>query len=137
MTSVNDFLMENVDTKPETREVKFKRFKSPFVIKSLTEDENSVIQKDATRKIKDKQTRQVISQLDQSKYIDLMVLNSVVTPDLNSEQIQKSWNCLANPVGVLKKMLRAGEYIELMQQVQDLSGFDMEDVEELKDEVKN
>ncbi|APX72716.1 hypothetical protein M5C72_06300 [Companilactobacillus allii] len=129
--------MENVDTKPETKEIQFKRFKSPFVIKSLTEDENSVIQKDATRKTKDKQTRQIVSQLDQSKYADLMIVASVVSPDLNSEQIQKSWNCMADPVGVLKKMLRAGEYIELMQQVQELSGFDLEDVEDLKDEVKN
>ncbi|WP_416353929.1 phage tail assembly chaperone [Agrilactobacillus fermenti] len=135
--SINDFLAENVDSKPETREVKFPRFKSPFVIQSVTAEQNETFQRNATRKVRDKLTRQITTELDQNKYVDMLVTASVITPDLNNEQLQKSWNSLADPAGVLKKMLRAGEYGDLTNEIQDLSGFDAEDVNQLSDEVKN
>ncbi|WDT65116.1 hypothetical protein NV391_09105 [Companilactobacillus crustorum] len=137
MADVKDFLMENVDAKPETREVKFPRFKAPFVIKSITEDENSVLQKQATTKTKDRQTRQITSTVDQSKYVDLLAAACVVSPELDNADLQKSWNSIADPVGLLKKMLKVGEYAELLNQIQDLCGFDLEDVDDLREEVKN
>lgn len=137
MADVKDFLMTNVDTTEQTKEVKFSRFKSPFVIKALTAEENSFLQKQATRRVQDKKTRQVISEVNQDKYVDLLIESSVVTPDLNSEELQKSWGCIADPSGLLKKMLLAGEYGELATQIQELSGFDTEDINDLVDEAKN
>lgn len=137
MTSVNDFLMENVNSEPELREVAFKRFKAPFKIKSLTAEENSQLQKNATRKIRDKRTRQITTEVDQDKYVDLLIEASVVEPDLHDEKLQKNWGVIADASGLLKKMLLAGEYAELANQIQDLSGFDIEDINDLVDEVKN
>jgi Phage XkdN-like protein. len=34
-------------------------------------------------------------------------------------------------------MLKVGEYAELLNQIQDLCGFDLEDVDDLREEVKN
>ncbi|WP_125764424.1 phage tail assembly chaperone [Companilactobacillus hulinensis] len=135
-TSVSDFLMENVEQQVETKEISFKGFKSPFVIKSITAEENSALQKQATRRIKDKQTRQITTTTDQDKYIDLLICASVVTPDLTNAELQKSWDCVAKPADVLKKMLLVGQYAELSQEIQEISGFDTEDVNDLSDEVK-
>jgi len=137
MAEVKDFLMTNVDTTKQTKEVRFDRFKSPFVIKALTAEENSVLQKQATRRTMDKKTRQMISELNQEKYVGLLVQSSVITPDLNSEELQKSWGIIADPAGLLKKMLLAGEYADLANQIQELSGFDTEDIDNLVDEAKN
>ena len=137
MTTVNDFLRENVDTSDQTKEVKFGRFKSPFVIKALGADENSNLQKQATKKNFNKKTRQWVSEVNQDKYVDLMIEASVVTPDLNNAELQKNWDSIADPSGLLKKMLLAGEYGELATQIQEISGFDAEDINYQRDEVKN
>lgn len=137
VVNIQDFLMTNVDTTDQKREVKFNRYKSPFVIKALGAEENSQLQKQATKRVQDRKTHQTISQMDQDKYVDLLMEASVVTPDLNSEELQKSWGCLADPSGLLKKMLLAGEYAELANQIQDLSGFEAEDIDNLVDQAKN
>lgn len=137
MAEVKDFLMTNVDTTGQTKEVKFDRFNSPFVIKALTAEENSTLQKQSTKRIMDKKTRQMVSEMNQEKYVDLLIESSIVAPDLNSEELQKSWGVIADPSGLLKKMLLAGEYAELANQIQELSGFDAEDIDSLVDEAKN
>lgn len=137
MADVKDFLMTNVDTTEQTKEVKFNRFNSPFVIKALTAEENSTLQKQATKRVQDKKTRQMISEINQEKYVDLLIESSVITPDLNSEELQKSWRCIADPSSLLKKMLLAGEYGELATQIQELSGFDAENISDLVDDAKN
>lgn len=137
MADVKDFLMENVEAEPETKKVKFKRFKAPFIIQSVTEEQNDSLRKQATTKTKDRQTRQITSQVNQSKYVDLLINASVVSPELDNEQLQKSWGCLADPIGLLKKMLLVGEYAELGSQIQELCGFDLEDPDNLREEVKN
>lgn len=137
MTTVNDFLRENVDTEVQKEEVSFPRFKAPFVIKALTADENSALQKQATRHVIDKKTRQRTTETDFKKYADLMLVASIVQPDLNNEALQKSWGCLADPAGLLKQMLLAGEYADLADRVQVLSGFESEDINDLVDEAKN
>lgn len=137
MADVKDFLMVNVNTEEQTKEVKFSRFRSPFVIKALTAEKNSSLQKQATKRVQDRKTRQMITEMNQDKYIDLLIEASVVSPDLNSEELQKSWGCLADPAGLLKKMLLAGEYADLADQIQELSGFDSEDIDTLVDEAKN
>ena len=137
MSNVEDFLMSNVNTEDQTKEVKFERFKSPFVIKAITAEKNSLLQKQATRRVQDRKTRQMISEMNQEKYVDLLIQESVITPNLESEELQKSWGCIADPAGLLKKMLLAGEYTDLADQIQQLSGFDSENIDDLVDDAKN
>ncbi|WP_127849724.1 phage tail assembly chaperone [Lacticaseibacillus hulanensis] len=134
-TSIEDFLMQNVGATEETAEVKFDRFKSPFVVRSLTEDEVSDLRKQATKRVKQK--GMLTSEVDTNKFSDLMIAAAVVEPDINNSKLQASWGLSGQPVKMLKRMLRAGEYADLGEKVQELSGFDAEDVDDLAEEVKN
>lgn len=131
--NVEDFLLENAGSPVAEEEIKFKRFKSPFRIKSLTAEDIMDIRKQATRRVLDKQTRQYSNETNQDKYMELLVAASVVSPDLNSERLQKSWGVIAKPEKLLEKMLTAGEYTDLMQRVNDLSGLSVD----IETEAKN
>lgn len=136
MTDVKDFLMENVDTKPETLEFKIDRFAAPFVLQSLSAEKGSELQKEATHPIKNPKTGVISNDLDTQEYGDLLLSESVLSPDLKNAEIQKSWGAIADPVGLLKKMLRAGEYTELLAKTQTLSGFDLDSTKDLADQAK-
>lgn len=135
--NVDDFLAENVKKETETQEFKVKGFKSPIVIKALSANEFNEIQKQATTSYLNKKTHQRVQETDQNKVVDLMMAAAVVQPDLNNEKLQKSWGCIADPAGVLKKMLNAGQYIDLGQAIQDLSGFDIDNIENYVKQAKN
>lgn len=137
MSTIDAFLRENVEATEETKEVKFDRFKAPFVIKSITAAKNEELQKMATKKTRDKRTNTIVTDVNQNRYIDLLMAESVVEPNLNDEKIQKSWDALADPAGVIKNMLKIGEYTELASQIQELSGFEAESIDDLVDDVKN
>lgn len=135
--NVEDFLATNVKQQVETKEVKIKGFKSPIVIRSINANEFSEIQKQATRSYINKKTQQRIQETDSNKVIDLLMVKAVVQPDLNNEKLQKSWGAIADPAGVLKKMLNAGQYTDLAQEVQELSGFDADDIKNYVEQAKN
>jgi len=136
MTDVNDFLRTNVDTTPKTMKFKVERFNSPFELKSLDAETSSRLQKEATHPIKNPKTGALTNDLNVQEYGDLLLSESVVSPDLKNAELQKSWGAVADPSGLLKKMLMAGEYTELLAQAQTLSGFDNDNISELVDEAK-
>lgn len=136
MTDVKDFLMDSVDTKPATLEFKIGRFKAPFVLQSLSAEKGSALQKEATHPIRNPRTGVISNDLNSQEYADLLLSESVISPDLKNAELQKSWGAVADPIGLLKKMLRAGEYTELLSKTQSLSGFDLEDTEALVDQAK-
>ncbi|MEN2307922.1 phage tail assembly chaperone [Lentilactobacillus parabuchneri] len=133
--NISDFLAQNVSNEPVTEEVRFKRFKSPFIIKEITNDESDQLTKQATVRHIDKRTRQVVEQTDATKYAELLVVASVVQPNLNSAELQKSYGTMGKPVETLKKMLKFSELNELTQRVTDLVGVNNnldEDVDTVK-----
>lgn len=132
-TSIKDFILEDIKEIEETKEISFPQFKSPFVIRSIGADEFKDIQKEATRTTRNRKTGQVISEIDGDRVIDLLIAKSVVTPDLSNEELQKAYGTVADAAGTARKMLKAGQYGDLVGEIQKLSGFDVEDmVEELK-----
>lgn len=136
--SVEDFLFENVGSPVEEKEVKLERFKSPFKIKSLTADEVSDIRKQATKRVLNRKTHRYEQETDENQFQGLVVAEAVVSPNLNNEELQTSWGCIAKPEKVLKKMLKVGEYTELSQAIMDLSGLNDDDSsEDLVEEAKN
>jgi len=60
---------------------------------------------------------------------------AVVFPDLKNAELQKHYGVMGE-AELLQKMLYAGEFAELAQQVQALSGLE-EDINDLIEEVKN
>jgi len=132
MSSLNAFLNP---TKVENKEVIIsKRFIEkgkivPFVIRPIGQEENKQLIKKYTKK--DKKGNDTF---DRAEYVSELTAMAVVSPDLTNSELQGAYGlgiskCLSN-------MLYVGEYAELAQEVQFLSGLD-EDINEDIEEVKN
>lgn len=132
--NVQDFLFETVGRVSETKKVKFKRLKSPITIKALSAEDLTLLRKRATTRTLNRATRLMEQNFDSDKFTTLVMTESVVNPDLNNAQLQKSWGCVGQPEKLLEKMLLAGEYNSLAEEVLELSGVGAVD---LIEEAKN
>lgn len=103
----------------------------PFVIKPLTQEENKFLIKKFTKKNDKKGTES----FDRAEYVSAMTSSAVVFPDLNNAELQKAYGVLGAS-SLLQKMLYVGEFAELSQAVQELSGLDT-DINDDIEEVKN
>lgn len=103
----------------------------PFVIRPLTQEENAALLKQY-RKVDKNSGTEIFNRIG---YNQAMVAAAVVEPDLNSAELQKAWGVLG-PERVLTTMLYVGEYSKLMEEVQKLSGLDM-DINDEIEEAKN
>lgn len=103
----------------------------PFIIKPITQEENKMLIKKYTKK--DKKGNETF---DRTEYVSALTANAVVFPNLTSTELQKAYGVLGESA-LLQKMLYVGEYAELAQAVQALSGLDKDindDIEEVKNE---
>ncbi len=101
----------------------------PFVIRPISEAENKDLMKKHTKR--DKKGQETF---DRYEYIHELVAMAVVEPDLTNAQLQEKYGlgiskCLSN-------MLNVGEFAELSNAVQELSGLDT-DIDETIEKVKN
>lgn len=136
--NVNDFLAENIKQERITKEIKITGYKQPFVIQSITSEEFDAMQKQATKRLISKKTYQEVEKTDNNKFTDLLIEKSVVVPNLNDEKLQKSWGCIAEPAKLLRKMIsKAGEYGDLLEAIQKISGFDIEKISNFVEIAKN
>lgn len=72
---------------------------------------------------------------DNETYLCKLMIATVVFPDLNNKELQDKWNVM-DAESLLRKMLSAGEYANLMIEVQKVNDFDI-DFSELVEEAKN
>lgn len=103
----------------------------PFRIRSLTQEENDRITKQATRQVK--VNGQPVEQLDNVDFSRRMVVAATVEPDFSSKEMCDAYGVL-DPLLVPGKMLLSGEYGRLMAEITQLSGFGDDTAE---DEAKN
>ena len=102
----------------------------PFVIRPITQDENGELLK-KYRKVDKKTGNETFNRV---AYNHALTALAVVEPDLNNAELQKAWGVLG-PEKLLAKMLYVGEFANLLEAVQDLSGLDQDindDIEEAK-----
>lgn len=102
----------------------------PFTIRPITQEENSDLIKKYSKK--DKKGAETFARAD---YVQAMTASAVIFPDLTNSELQKVYGVLGASA-LLQKMLYVGEYAELAQAVQELSGLD-QDINEDIEEVKN
>lgn len=133
MSSIQDFMLENTST--VTKEVKLPRFKAPFVIKAISEADNTALRKKNTIKVKGS-GGQLIPRTDTDKYMGELVASCIVTPDLADKGLQEHYGTPGSQVNTLRAMLLAGEFATLSNEIQSINGFDIE-LDELRDEAKN
>ena len=123
--------------KPEEKEVYISdRFRDedgnvvPFRIRPLTQEENDAL----VRKARRTKTVKGVTQeyVDSSILSGATVLAATVEPDFSSKELCEAYGVL-DPSMVPGKMLLSGEYAKLMQEITDLSGFNIN----VEDEAKN
>ena len=101
----------------------------PFIIRPITQEENKYLIKKFTKKDK-----KGTDTFDRAEYVQAMTASAVVFPDLTNAELQKAYGVLGESA-LLQKMLYIGEYADLAQAVQEISGLDAdinEDIEEAK-----
>lgn len=103
----------------------------PFVIRPITQKENEALIRKYTKR--DKKTGNDI--FDKVSYNQEMTASAVVFPDLSDTELQKAYGVLGESK-LLTSMLYVGEYGNLMEAVQELSGLD-KDINDDIDEAKN
>ena len=138
--SLSAFLAGNA-LKPETvRYVASGRFRDEngvpveWELRPLTSAEDRDIRAACSRRVKTPGRKNVYqSETDTNAYISRMTAAAVVYPNLNSRELQDSYHAM-DAVSLLEKMLLAGEFTSLAQKVQEICGFDPE---ELVEEAKN
>lgn len=101
----------------------------PFVIRPITQAENEDLIK-KYRKV-DKQGVEIFNRI---QYQQELTATAVVEPNLNDETLQKQYGVLGASK-LLSTMLYVGEYANLLEQVQKLSGLNIninDDIEAAK-----
>lgn len=133
--NIKDYLFENIGTPNQTKVITFKRLGLSFELRALSAEDVTTLRKESTRRKMNPKTRLTEQELDQNRFTESILAASVVAPDLNNAELQTSWGCIGKPEKVLEKMLTAGEYNALTEQVMQLSGIGDNDT--LVDDAKN
>lgn len=134
MSSLSAFLnpvkVENKKVIISNRFVDENKNPVPFEIRPITQEENKKLINKNTKR--DKKGLEVFNR---GEYLAELTATAVVFPDLNNAELQKCYNCLG-ATSLIQKMLLVGEFAELANQVQLISGLD-EDINRDIEEAKN
>lgn len=125
----------------ETKEVVIsKRFvgedgkPAPFVIRTITQEQNNKLMKANTRaKVVNGQRVEIF---DNAGYTNSLILACTVQPDFEDEEMCKAYGCV-DPKSVPEKMLYGGEYSTLAQEILQFNGFDADRKVRDEEEAKN
>ena len=72
-------------------------------------------------------------EFDTVKYLELLADKCVVYPDLHNVKLQDYYNEMDSIKLLKKHLLNPGEYDDLMQKIQEINGYSLDDaVEEAK-----
>lgn len=135
MGKLQEFLTKNIVDANVTAEVNIKPFPHPFVIKSITQAENSQIRKSCTVTELNRKTHQKESVTDTQAYLNKLIVACTVDPCFKDADLQSAYGVMGAEA-LLEKILTPGQYAELLQAVNDINCFD-NDMQELVDEAKN
>lgn len=133
MGKLYDFLMQKDDA-IKTREVMIGHFPEPFVIKNITQRENKMVRRAATRTIIDQKTRQQQKFTDPDDYNTKLIVACCVEPNLKDAALQAHFGVMGAE-DLLEVMLDPGEYTDLLLAVQEICSFD--NINDLREEAKN
>jgi len=135
MGKLYDFLMEGEAAAQETAEVHIAGFPYPFLIHSITEAENKAIRKTCQKVSFDKRTRQRSTETDQELCLSRLVAACCAEPNFKDAQLQARYGVVGE-IELMDKILKPGQFNELMTAVMELNGFSA-NMDELRDEAKN
>ena len=133
--SLESFMLK--DEEQEIEYVASKRFKDKegnyekWKLKTITADENDAIRKQCYKQIQ--VGKRMKQEFDTVRYLELLADKCVVYPDLHNVELQNHYGEM-DAIKLLKKhLLNPGEYDDLMQKIQEINGYSLDDaVEEAK-----
>lgn len=143
MSNLSFFLKQNVEQEENVKYVASKRYKDEegkpieWELRTLTTEEYEAFNKQSIKRVPvvGGYKGQYTKDLNTDKLASLMVVASVVEPNLNSKELQDSYGVMGAEA-LVKKLLKPGEYQELSRKVQEVSGFNVTQ-DELVEEAKN
>lgn len=107
----------------------------PFVIRSLSQEENEQLRKASTRPVM-KNGVAISEKLDSARFGKELMLACVVEPNFRAKELCDYYKTM-DPLEVPGKMLKAGEYNKLASAIGELNGFTDSEYEILEEEAKN
>jgi len=136
VSKLEEFLMQNELNTEETMEVKVSdRFPLPFKIRAISEAENKAIKKSCQTITFDKRTHQKVVDTNYDLYLTRLVIACCVEPNFKNAELQAKYGVMGAEA-LVDKLLRPGEYNQLLEAVQKINGFDT-DINTLVEEAKN
>lgn len=135
MGKLQDFLMNEYDAAPVQTEVEIKGFPYPFVIKSINQAENKAIEASCKKIVFNKKTHQKEIETDQPLYFTKLIVACCVDPNFKDAEFQAQKGVVGD-IELVEKLLKSGQYAELLQAVSDINGFGF-DVNDLVEQAKN
>ena len=140
---IEDFFINADLVTEETKEVIISnRFKDqngdliPFKIKTISEEENRRI-KEKSNVIGSDQFKRKTKDLDSSLYQANLIVACTIEPNFKSSDLQARHKFDGNSVGLVRFLLRAGEFNKLVEAILEFNGFLDNDLEEVANEIKN
>lgn len=132
MTEVQDWLVDKNDLN-EVVSVKIAEKLPEFKIRTLTGTELHNLQKSAIQKVRSR-SGQITQETDTDKFMNNLIEESVVEPNLKDNQIQEYYGTIGDAAGTVRAMLTAGQYQKLTEKISDISGLnsDEDEIEEVK-----
>lgn len=135
------FMPSKVEIMEETKAIISTRFKDengkpiPFIFKPISTKRVDQLE-ELHRKPVMRNGRKVGEEVDYSRFIAHVAVESTVYPNFRAPELRKAYKS-EDPIEIAKKVLNiAGEYANWIAKASQVNGFD-EDIEELEEEVKN
>lgn len=142
MSNLSAFLSQNAIKEENVKYVASKRFIDekgnpiPWEIKAVTSDEDEAIRRSCTKRVAVAGKRGVfVPETDYNAYVAKLAAACTVFPNLNDAELQNSYGVMGAD-SLLKVMLKAGEYADYLNKVNEINGFN-QTMEDLVDEAKN
>ncbi len=139
MGKLQDFLMKEEALKavgPAQAEVRVQGFPFPFLVQSITEAENKTIRKTCQRVSFDKKTHQKEVETDTDLYNARLVAECCQDPNFKDAALQSQYGVMGAEA-LIDKLLKPGQFVDLLLGVQEVCGFSSEDINDLRTEAKN
>ena len=106
----------------EKRSVFMPRFKSDFVVRSITSEEYARLEKRCKYPVKNNRTKQLEEKTDQDRLSYMLIATACVSPNWSDPRLLSKYNT-SDPSQVVKKRLFIGEISMLTDAIMDVSGF--------------
>lgn len=135
MGQLTDFLMKDYEQTSVQREVMISPFPFPFVLRSITQEENKELEKSCEKKKFNPKTKQTEVETDRNLYVSRLLVTCCVEPNFKDADLQARFGVMGAEA-LAEKLLTPGQYSNLMFAVQELNGFD-DDINDLVEEAKN